>query len=236
MTGRIHSIETLGSMDGPGIRCVVFLQGCPMRCQYCHNPDTWGAAGGKEMTVEEVVAAIQRCRPYFGHRGGVTLGGGEPLMQATFAGAILRRCREARIHTAMDTNGYYLTDAAREALESTDLVLLDIKHTDPQRHLELTGTELSLTLEFLRYVAGRGIAMWIRQVIVPGWNDTPADMAALAKIVRGIACVEKVELLPYRKLGLWKYEGLNLASPLAQTPEPDDATMTRLRQELARLL
>lgn len=236
MTGRVHSIETMGSLDGPGIRCVVFLQGCPMRCLYCHNPDTWDAAGGNVMAGGEVVAAVKRCRPYFGRRGGVTLGGGEPMMQPAFAGDILRQCKAAGIHTAVDTNGYYLDDAVKEALDSTDLVLLDIKHTDPLRHKELTGMELARTLEFFDYIRAKGLAMWIRQVIVPGWNDAPADLVALASLVRGVPTVEKVELLPFRKLGLWKYANLGIPCPLADAAEPDEAMLARLRAELAKLL
>jgi len=236
MTGRIHSIETLGGLDGPGIRCVVFLQGCPMRCQYCHNPDTWDAAAGTQIDSAEVAARIERCRSYFGRDGGVTLSGGEPLMQAAFAADILARCKAAGIHTAVDTCGYYLTDAVKRALELTDLVILDIKHTDPRRHMELTGAPLSGTLAFLDYVAAKGIALWVRQVIVPGWNDSSQSLAALAAMVKDIPTLQRVELLPFRKLGAWKYERLRLPCRLADAPEPDDALMARLRGELAGLL
>lgn len=239
MTGRVHSIQTLGGVDGPGVRCVVFLQGCPLRCLYCHNPDTWPVGGGQPMNSDEVVRAVQRVRPYFGRHGGVTLSGGEPLLQADFASEILTDCRRCGIHTAVDTAGFALTPAVRTALEHTDLVLLDIKHTDPRRHRELTGGDLGTVLAFLQHLAEHNTPLWVRQVIVPGWNDTAADVSALAAMLRGKPNVQKVQLLAYRKLGSWKYQQLGLNDRLEGTPElPPDrlAALTAMLEQKLKAL
>jgi pyruvate formate lyase activating enzyme len=230
MTGRIHSIETLGALDGPGLRCVVFLQGCPLRCQYCHNPDTWDCGGGAEMSAEAVVARVRRSQPYFGLHGGITLSGGEPLAQPEFATQVLRQCREADIHTAVDTSGACFNETVAEALDYTDLVLLDIKHTDPQRYAELTGGELDRTLRFLEHIARIGRPLWVRQVIVPGWNDTEDDARALAELLGGVPSLERVELLPYHRMGVRKWEALGLRSPLEGLPEADTEVVARLER------
>ena len=236
--GRVHSLETMGALDGPGLRCVVFLQGCPLRCQYCHNPDMWERDGGEQWTAEDLVARVARYRPYFGQAGGVTLSGGEPLHQAEFAAAVLRGCREEGLHTALDTSGCRLDAAAREALDYTDLVLLDLKHTDPERHRALTGGELQRTLEFLEHVGARGLPLWVRQVIVPGWNDDAAAMAALAERVAPVAGLRRVELLPYHRLAMDKWERLGLPYPLSEVEEAPAARVAALgavlRGELGR--
>jgi pyruvate formate lyase activating enzyme len=230
MMGRVHSIETLGAVDGPGLRCVVFLQGCPLRCQYCHNPDTWDCGGGTEMSVEEVVARVARQRPYFGREGGVTLSGGEPLAQPEFAAKVLRRCQDLGIQTAVDTSGACLNMAVEEALEYTGLVILDIKHTDPQRYAELTGGKLERTLRFLGHVKRMGKPLWVRQVIVPGWNDTEEDARALAALLREVPALERVELLPYHRMGSNKWEALRLSSTLEGVPEADAEVVARLER------
>ena len=230
MNAKIHSIETLGALDGPGVRCLVFLQGCPLRCQYCHNPDARAWEGGTQQSVEQVLARVLRSRPYFGRNGGVTLSGGEPLGQPQFAAELLRRCQEAGIHTAVDTSGAYLNEAVAEALRATDLVLLDIKHTDPERHQALTGGRLEQTLRFLDHVTGMSMRLWVRQVIVPGWNDTERDALALAQLLRGATSLERVELLPYHAMALKKWEALGLRSPLQGVPEADPQAVARLEQ------
>jgi pyruvate formate lyase activating enzyme len=230
MTGRVHSIETLGAVDGPGLRCVVFLQGCPLRCQYCHNPDTWDCGGGTEMSVEEVVARVERSRPYFGKSGGVTLSGGEPLAQPEFAAEVLRRCQELGIHTAVDTSGACWNAAVEEALEYTDLVILDIKHADLAKYSQLTSGELERTLGFLEQVKRLGKPLWVRQVIVPGWNDTEDGARALAALLREVPSLERVELLPYHRMGSKKWEALGLKSTLEGVPEADADVVARLER------
>ena len=229
MTGRIHSFETLGALDGPGMRCVVFMQGCPMRCAYCQNPDTWNPAGGTKMSVRDVVRRIEKCAPYFGLTGGVTLSGGEPLLQPEFTAEIFRQCREQRIHTALDTSGSIVNDAAVDVLNVTDLVILDIKHTDAERHKALTGRNLDEPMRFLEMVTERKIPLWVRQVIVPGWNHTDADAIALARILSGRKSLEKIELLPYHEMARQKWRDLGMNYPLENTPTPDAEMMRRLQ-------
>jgi pyruvate formate lyase activating enzyme len=230
MTGRVHSFETLGALDGPGLRCVVFLQGCPLRCQTCHNPDTWSPTGGTAMTVAEVVARVSRLRPYFGREGGVTLSGGEPLAQPHFAAAILRQCRALGVHTALDTSGVGGAPAARIVLPHTDLVICDLKATDAGRYRDLTGGSLTATWDFLRCVTRAGVPLWVRQVIVPGWNDTEADAQRLGEALRKLPTLARVELLPYHTLGLAKWEALGRPSPLCDVPPADPAHVARLEQ------
>jgi pyruvate formate lyase activating enzyme len=213
-----------------------------MRCLYCHNPDTWDPAGGEEMTAQQVVARVLRCRPYFMASasasapagGGVTLSGGEPLLQARFAAEVLEGCKAAGIHTAVDTSGFLLDEQVRRLLSFTDLVLLDIKHTDPQRHRELTGGELSSTLAFLDYTTRSNIITWVRQVIVPGWNDTDADMRRLADMLRGRANIARVELLAYHNMAVAKWLAMGREYPLAATPPADAAAVARLQGVLDR--
>jgi pyruvate formate lyase activating enzyme len=230
MTGRLHSIETLGALDGPGLRAVAFLQGCPLRCQYCHNPDTWDLAGGTEVSAEALVARICRLRPYFGKRGGVTLSGGEPLAQAKFAAEVLRLCHAQGLHTALDTSGACPGPAADEVLRHTDLVILDVKATDPALYRTLTGGELARTWEFVDQVTASGVPLWVRQVIVPGCNDTEADARRLGEAVRGLPTLERIELLPYHTLGLGKWEQLGLRSPLADHPAADRARVAQMER------
>ncbi len=233
MTGRIHSIETLGALDGPGTRCVVFLQGCPLRCRYCHNPDTWDVRGGTEMSVGEVVARVSRCRPYFGDAGGLTLSGGEPLAQAHFCTEVLSACRDRKIHTALDTAGGPRTPTVQGAVALADLVLLDVKHTDPSAYRDLTGASLALTLAFLDHLTAIGKPFWVRQVIVPGITDSPAQVAALARLLTGRPSLQRVELLPYHSMARSKWAALNRPYPLAGTPDLPAAALPALEAILA---
>lgn len=180
------------------------------------------------MSVDEVVSRVERSRAYFGREGGVTLSGGEPLMQAEFAAEILRHCREIGIHTAVDTSGACLNEAVERALEETDLVILDLKHTDPAAYRELTGGSLAQTLRFLDYVRREEKPLWVRQVIVPGVNDTEEQALALADLLRDVPALQRVELLPYHRMGLKKWQALGLRSPLQGVPEAEAEEVKRL--------
>ncbi|MEI6602427.1 MAG: radical SAM protein [Clostridia bacterium] len=194
MNGRIHAIQTLGTVDGPGLRMVVFLQGCPLRCFYCHNPESWDFAKGTEMSVEEVVEKVLKYKDYFGDDGGVTLSGGEPTAQAAFATELFTRLHTHGIHTALDTAGPFLNDAVRALLDVTDLVILDIKSTDAAEFHHITGGTLADTEAFLKECVKRHMRIWIRQVIIQNFNDDEAHVDALATFLEGLP-IEKVELL-----------------------------------------
>ncbi|OQB13338.1 MAG: Pyruvate formate-lyase 1-activating enzyme [Firmicutes bacterium ADurb.Bin193] len=228
MRGRVHSIETLGALDGPGIRTVVFMQGCPLRCAYCHNPDTWNAKGGVLYTPNELFERVKRFKPYFKSEGGLTLSGGEPLLQGDFCAEVLRLCRNEGIKTAIDTSGYILH---KEAVDLADLIILDIKHTSPERYKALTGADIEKSFEFLDYCKKTHKPLWIRQVILTGINDTKEDMEALKSLIKG-ANVKKTELLPYHKMGVEKWDRLGLNYPLKDTESPTEQKM----EELSRLL
>jgi pyruvate formate lyase activating enzyme len=231
-TGRIHSYETLGGLDGPGLRTVVFLQGCPLRCGYCHNPDTWDCRGGTEATVQEVMGRIRRYRPYHGRSGGVTFSGGEPLAQADFVAELAAACAREGIHTALDTAGYPLDPAVERAIDACDLVILDVKHADPGRYRELTGTAARGMREVLDFTVRTRKPTWIRQVVVPGWNDRPEDILALADLIRDHPAVERAELLAYHTMGLQKWQVMGLLSPFAQTPPMSAEALAPLQQLL----
>lgn len=204
MMGRIHSFETLGALDGPGVRFIVFMQGCPMECIYCHNPDTWHIELGLEIDSNEVVQKALRYRSYFGVNGGVTLSGGEPLYQGEFAKEILKGLKKEGIHTAVDTSGYCFNDGVREALKFVDLVILDIKHSNPDKFNKITGRDIDNTLRFLEYVGGKDIPLWVRQVILPGFNDTKENIKELEEMLKPYKSLEKLELLPYHTMGTEK--------------------------------
>lgn len=230
MKGFIHSIETMGTLDGPGVRSVVFLQGCPMRCIYCHNPDTWKIDEGKEIDSSELLQKISRFIPYFGTDGGVTLSGGEPFMQPDFALEILRMCKEKGIHIAVDTCGYHMDNIVREALGHTDLVILDIKHAVQSKFMQLTGKEMLPLLRFLEYLRKSRVDVWIRQVIVPGWNDSEEDMRSLVKLIGRMPSLKKVELLPYHKMGIYKWHERGIPYMLEDTPEADHGKVECLQR------
>ncbi|MDD3969311.1 MAG: pyruvate formate-lyase-activating protein [Proteiniphilum sp.] len=219
MVGEIHSLESFGTVDGPGIRFVVFLQGCPLRCLYCHNPDTWEKGdGSSRMTPEELLGEVLRYKNFIA-KGGVTLTGGEPLLQAVFVREFFLLCREQGIHTALDTSGTLWSQPVRDALDVTDLVLLDIKSIDPLQHRELTGAKITHTLRCLDYLEERQIPAWIRHVVVPGWTDDDRLLRRLADFLRPYRCIEKIELLPYHRMGARKYEQMGLVYRLEGTPE-----------------
>lgn len=219
LTGRVHSIETLGALDGPGLRTVVFLSGCPLRCAYCHNPDTWELGNGKEMTALEVAQKVKRYKPYFKEHGGVTLSGGEPLFQCAFATEILKLCKEQGIKTALDTSGAVFSQSVKGLLPYVDLVILDIKHTDPAAFFKLTGQPMDTTLAFLEYCKHIHIPIWIRQVIVPTITDNEKNILALKELAKG-ANLQKIELLPYHKQGIYKWDNLGIPYSLRKISEP----------------
>lgn len=226
--GRVHSMETFAAVDGPGLRVAVFLQGCPQRCIYCHNPDTWDPAGGEEIEPAELVRKILRFRPYFRKNGGVTVSGGEPFMQAAFVTELFQLLKAENIHTAADTCGFYLTPQVKAALEYTDLVLLDIKHTEAGPFEAITKQPFSHTLDFLQYMKEIQKPLWIRQVILPGYTDSPQQIQALLALLAG-ARVERIDLLPYHTLGVSKWSELGIPYALEGVQPPAEETMAALR-------
>lgn len=211
--GKIHSVESMGLVDGPGIRVVVFMQGCTLRCLYCHNPDTWTLDGNKDaldFTPEELVNKISRFRSYFEKSGGgVTFSGGDPLKQPEFLKETLKLCKEAGIHTTLDTSGVGFGDY-EEILKYTDLVLYDVKHLTREGYKDMTGIEIDEAQKFLEACKKMGTKMWIRQVVVPGKTDSEEYIRELGKFIKTLDNVEKVELLPYHLLGVNKYETLGI--------------------------
>ncbi len=225
---KIHSFESFGTVDGPGIRFVVFLKGCPLRCKFCHNPDTWDATTGKNYTVDELVLQILRYKSYFTGGGGVTVSGGEPLLQTEAVLELFTKLKKKGIHTCIDTSGctFNKKDTAKldALLEQTDLVLLDIKHMDSERHKELTGQGNENILSFAKYLNAKGKKMWLRHVLIPGWTDSAEQLESLARFASGLKNVEKTELLPYHTLGEVKYEKLGIEYPFkgVRTPTKDE--------------
>ena len=226
--GRVHSIQSMGTMDGPGIRFVVFAQGCPLRCKCCHNPDTWDTEGGKQYTAEELAARAVRYREYFGKEGGVTVSGGEPLLQAEFVRELFERCHEQGINTCLDTSGCMLTDSVKAALEVTDRVLLDIKYTTDQLYRENVGCGIQMPLDFLEYLKLKNIPTTLRQVVIPTVNDNEENIAALREIARRCPNVDKVELLPFRKICQVKYDKMGIEFPFAHIDTPTAGRMAEL--------
>jgi pyruvate formate lyase activating enzyme len=228
--GYIHSYTTGSAYDGPGLRTVVWTAGCHFRCQYCHNPDTWHMKGGRELRAGELVAELQ---PYarFARiaRGGVTISGGEPLVQAPFVTAVLRELHARGVHTALDTNGFFGDRLSDADLGAIDLVLLDIKSWDPATHRRVTGVEIAPVLRFARRLAALGRPAWLRFVLVPGLTDDPANIGGLADFVATLPNIARVELLPFHQMGRAKWQALGLDYPLQQTPAADEAGLGRAR-------
>ncbi|OGS20788.1 MAG: pyruvate formate-lyase 1-activating enzyme [Elusimicrobia bacterium RIFOXYA2_FULL_39_19] len=236
MNGKIHSIETLAGLDGPGLRCVIFLQGCPLRCAYCHNPDTWDTSSGTTYELPEVIKRILKCQPYFNKNGGVTFSGGEPFAQPEFLLELLKSCKINNIHTAVDTSGYFLDDTVKECLKYTDLVILDIKHNEENAYKKLTGKPLKNTLEFLKYVSQQNILLWLRQVIIPGINDSPEHIKEFAGLIKTYSKPQKVELLPYHTMGIKKWEELKLKYTLMNVKDADIEMVSTLQKLLNNFL
>ena len=213
---KVHSVESFGTVDGPGIRFVIFLQGCSLRCKYCHNRDTWDINGGEYKSVDEIIEKIKNYKNYIiPSGGGVTVTGGEPLLQVKFLIELFKRLKEENIHTCIDTSGMFgITDDIKKVLELTDLVLLDIKHIDDEKCKDLVGSSNKKELEFARYLSDNGKHMWIRQVLVPGYTDKEEDLKKLKEFLTTLKTVDKVEILPYHDMGRFKWEQLGLEYPL----------------------
>ena len=208
MNGKIHSIETFGTVDGPGIRFVIFMQGCTLKCKYCHNRDTWNTKAGKSVSTSELVKEILKYKSYIDNsEGGVTVSGGEPLLQTEFVTELFKELKSHNIHTALDTSGSIpLSDNIKELLQYTDLVLLDIKHIDAEKCVNLTGFTNKYTLEFAKYLSNINLPVWIRQVLLPTYTDDKFDLLNLRKFIESLNNVEKIEILPYHNLGKFKWE------------------------------
>lgn len=224
MVGRIHSIESFGTVDGPGVRYVIFMQGCPMRCQYCHNPDTWDIHGGTEYTVGELLEAYNKNRPFY-KTGGITVTGGEPLLQLDFLIALFTAAKQEGIHTCIDTSGavYAPNDTAQQEkmhrlTEVTDLVLLDIKHTEPKAHKSLTGIGNAQILAFAKYLEQRNIPIWVRRVVVPNLTDDPTELEQLGRFIGSLHNLQALDVIPYHTMGTVKYDAMSIPYPLEGVP------------------
>jgi len=218
MSGRIHSIQTMGAVDGPGIRAVVFVQGCPLRCTYCHNPDTWDGNGGEEASPEAVADKILRLKNFY-LKGGVTVSGGEPLLQGAFVNRLFDIMHKNGLHTALDTSGIGTEGNIHLALEHTDLVLCDLKFPTESLYKAHTGGTLKQVLTFLDIVKQKNIPLWIRHVVVPGLTDSEENIREIAGIAKSYKNLEKIELLPFKKVCITKYEAIGIPFPLMDTPE-----------------
>ena len=218
MVGYVHSFQSLGTLDGPGVRFVVFLQGCNLRCGCCHNPDTWDMRQGKEITTEEIVSKVIRYREYYKEEGGITVSGGEPLLQAKFVWELFARCHEEGINTCLDTSGSILNDDIKNLLQETDRVLLDIKYTEDEQYQKHVGCDLHKVLEFLEFLNEQKIPVTLRQVIIPTLNDNEENILKLKSIADKYSCVDKVELLPFKKVCQVKYDDLGMKFPFEDSP------------------
>ena len=233
--GLMHSLESMGLVDGPGIRTVVFLQGCALRCQYCHNPDTWARESGavERITPRQLLKRLERFRPYYGTDGGVTFSGGEPLLQPEFLAECLALCQQAGIHTCLDTAGCGL-GSYEEILKHTDLVLLDVKHYTPEGFFQVTGGSMEAFLQFVEAVRAAAVPIWVRHVVVPGLTDSPEHLEGLKAYCSTLPRVERVELLPYHTLGAHKYKALGIPNLLDGVPPMDETVLMPWNEELNR--
>lgn len=243
LKGKIHSIETFGLVDGPGVRYVLFVQGCHMRCQYCHNPETWtleveNGVGVGEFTPEEAFKKAMRYKPYWGDNGGITVSGGEPLLQIDFVTEFFRLAKEKGIHTTIDTSGNPFSDSPEflekfdKLLEVTDLFMLDIKEIDADKHKKLTGHSNANILAMGDYLSDHGKEMWIRHVLVPDLTDDEEGLRLLRKKIDGWKTVSRVEVLPYHTLGLFKWENLGIAYPLEGVRTPTEEEVKKAEEIL----
>jgi len=217
--GRIHSLESCGTLDGPGLRCVIFLQGCAMRCVYCHNPDSWCVTGGKVIGSEQLVQDVLSYRSFISS-GGVTLSGGEPLLQPEFTLSVLEGCREHGLHTALDTAGGVSLKKCDTVVAAADLLLLDIKAGEPELFRQITGMGMEHTLEVLNLREQEGKPVWIRHVLVPELTLNDAALHALGELISRYKCVERVELLPFHKMGEYKWQAMGMQYTLDDVPPP----------------
>ena len=240
MKGHIHSIESFGTVDGPGIRMVVFLKGCPMRCLYCHNPDTWEPGGGTEMTAEEILSQFQAARHFYTN-GGITVSGGEPLLQMEFVTDLFEKAARQGIHTCLDTSGITFRPEDSGAVRSMDrlmdvtrLVMLDIKHIDPEAHQNLCGHSNRRILDFARYLAERNVPVWIRHVVVPGITDREEDLYRLGRFIGTLSNVKALDVLPYHDMGKAKYRKLGIDYPLKDVKPLEREKAVEAKQVILR--
>lgn len=242
MKGFVHSTESFGSVDGPGIRFLIFLQGCPMRCQYCHNPDTWKTGTGTIVTADELLDCAERFRPYWGEEGGITVSGGEALLQIDFLLELFTKARQRHITTCLDTSAQPFRrtppffDKFQELMAVTDTVLLDIKHIRDAEHRTLTGYTNANILDCARYLSERNVPVWIRHVLVPGITDKEDYLQELAAFIGTLRNVRRVEVLPYHTLGVYKYQELGIPYPLSDVPPPTAERIALANAILSRAL
>lgn len=231
---KVHSTESFGTVDGPGIRFVLFLQGCHLQCKYCHNRDTWDIKGGEYKSVDDILEKIKRYKNYMMlSGGGVTVTGGEPLLQVKFLIELFKRLKEEGIHTCIDTSGIVaITDDIKEVLKYTDLVLLDIKHIDDEKCKKLVGVSNKRELEFAEYLSQNKIKMWIRQVLVPGYTDDEQDLMKLKKFIKSLKTVEKIQILPYHSMGKFKWEKLGVKYELENVRDANSDDVNRAKKIL----
>lgn len=234
---RLHSVESLGTYDGPGVRLVLFTQGCNFKCKYCANPDTIERTGESRLyEYDELMNLARSQRPFFGKRGGITMSGGEPLMQAKAIAPFFRMLQEEGFNTCIDTNGSYITEDVKELLEYTDLVLLDIKEMDEQAHIDIAGASNRATLRFTKYLNEINKPVWARYVLVPGYTDSEEHLRALGKFLQPMKNVEKLEIQPYHKLGVHKYESLGWKYELEGVPENTPEQLIRAKEILSEYI
>lgn len=230
---KIHSVESFGTVDGPGIRFILFLQGCNLKCKYCHNRDTWDLNQGQYRSLEDVISQVKKYKNYIIPNGGVTVTGGEPLLQVKFLIEFFKQLKKENIHTCIDTSGMVkITEEIKELLSLTDLVLLDIKHIDNEKCKRLVGFSNEKELEFAKYLSNNGIKMWIRQVIIPGYTDDEKDLLKLKDFIKQLKTVEKIELLPYHSMGKYKWNKLNIKYELEDVKEATQEDIEKAKKIL----
>lgn len=235
-TGYVHSIETMGTLDGPGVRYVVFMQGCPLRCAYCHNPDTWPFAQSNPVSPQQAAENALRFSPYWGKEGGVTVSGGEPLAQSEFVAEFFRLLRQQGVHTALDTSGAASVSQSQQVLANTSLVLADLKFATQQEYATYCGGSLAQTKAFLQAAKQQGVGVWLRHVVLPGQTDTEEYLRRLVHIAKEYENIQKLELLPFRKICLPKYKALGLNFPLGNTPEMEQPRLEELQHFVDTIL
>lgn len=237
MKGYISQIETMGLLDGPGVRTVIFLDGCPLRCAYCHNPEMWKInKESKTYTPEELMELINKYKSYYGKNGGVTFSGGEPLFQTSFLKNIVKLCKENNINATLDTSGSIFNKEVEEIIEMVDLIILDIKAIDFENYKKITGYEMDIFNKFLEFIKTKNKSLWIRTVIIPEINDNEEAIKSLANYIKEIPNVKKIELLPYHKMGDIKYKNLNIKNTLENTKAMDIDKCKILENKLKELL
>lgn len=232
--GRVHSIETFGTVDGPGIRFILFMQGCPLRCKYCHNRDTWDVKGGTEYTTDEIIEQVKKYSSYMKFSGGgLTVSGGEATLQPEFLKDLFKKAQENEIHTCLDTSGFVNIDVIDPVLDYTNLVLLDLKHMVPEKCKDLVGVSIDKTLELAKHLSDRNIPVWIRHVLVPGITDDRENLELMGKFISTLKNVDRVELLPYHTLGVHKWENMGFEYELKDVPDATSEDIEKASKILA---